>query len=94
VPRYKKLSPRSETHQMHIRTSPKPLISHDMGDMFADHVEIATERLTIPSGVWDRVTPTLIAKLRLELRWAKAAARKSEIREQIAMAEDLTYGDL
>ena len=81
-------------HQMHIRTSPKPLISHEMGDMFDDHVEIATDSLTIPRGDWDRVTPTLIAKLRLELRWAKAPARKSEIREQITMAEDLTYGDL
>jgi hypothetical protein len=65
-----------------------------MSEMFADHVEIATDSLTIPRGDWDRVTPTLIAKLRLELRWSKLAERKSEIREQIAMAEDLTYGDL
>ena len=49
---------------MHVRLTPYPAQFHNLPDWFDDRVEILTDRLTIPRGIWLKCSESLLDRLR------------------------------
>ena len=80
--------------KMHIRTNKLPLLTRELGEIYADKVTVTTDCCIVPRGIWERVRPELILAFQFRLPGARDEASKKRMAEVIDLAQALTFDDL